>query len=197
MDRLCGVADIKSIDTRGNYQWPQQLNTGEDYTPGHRLLSSYDNNMASWTMPGEYGLKKDRDRQFFTGEFLWSGFDYIGEPTPYNQFPVKSSFFGAVDTAGFPKDLFYAFASQWTTSPMVHLVPMNWTDHAPGESVAVWAYAQCRGRRAVPQRRLARGSAIRPQDDDLRDRAAAVTNLQLIQNRLVAANSNAIRARAA
>jgi beta-galactosidase len=130
-----------STSSRGNYQWPQQLNTGEDYTPGHRLLSSYDNNMASWTMPGEYGLKKDRDRQFFTGEFLWSGFDYIGEPTPYNQFPVKSSFFGAVDTAGFPKDLFYAFASQWTTSPMVHLVPMNWTDHAPGESVVVWAYA--------------------------------------------------------
>jgi len=52
-----------STSSRGNYQWPQQLNTGEDYTPGHRLLSSYDNNMASWTMPGEYGLKKDRDRQ--------------------------------------------------------------------------------------------------------------------------------------
>lgn len=130
-----------STSARGIYQWPQQLNTGEDYTPGHRLVSSYDNNMASWTMPGEYGLKKDRDRQFFTGQFLWSGFDYIGEPTPFSQFPVKSSFFGAVDTAGFPKDLFYAFASQWTQAPMVHLVPMNWTDHQPGEPVAVWAYA--------------------------------------------------------
>jgi beta-galactosidase len=131
-----------STSARGIYQWPDQLNTGEDYTPGHRLVSSYDNNMASWTMPGEYGLKKDRDRKFFTGEFLWSGFDYIGEPTPYNgQFPVKSAFFGAVDTAGFPKDLYYAFASQWTTEPMVHLVPMNWTDHQPGEPVTVWAYA--------------------------------------------------------
>jgi beta-galactosidase len=130
-----------STSSRGVYQWPQQLNTGEDYTPGHRLVSSYDNNMASWTMPGEYGLKKDRDRQFFTGEFLWSGFDYIGEPTPYSQFPVKSSFFGAVDTAGFPKDLFHAFTSQWAGAPMVHLVPMNWTDHAPGELVTVWAYA--------------------------------------------------------
>jgi beta-galactosidase len=130
-----------STSARGIYQWPDQLNTGEDYTPGQRLVSSYDNNMASWTMPGEYGLKKDRDRRFFTGEFLWSGFDYIGEPTPYAQFPVKSSSFGAVDTAGFPKDLFYAFASQWTTAPMVHLVPMNWTDHRPGEEVTVWAYA--------------------------------------------------------
>jgi beta-galactosidase len=130
-----------STSARGNYQWPQQLNTGEDYTPGQRLVSSYDNNMASWTMPGEYGLKKDRDREFFAGQFLWSGFDYIGEPTPYSQFPVKSSFFGAVDTAGFPKDLFYAFASQWTATPMVHLVPMNWTDHRPGENIVVWAYA--------------------------------------------------------
>jgi beta-galactosidase len=130
-----------STSARGIYQWPDQLNTGEDYTPGQRLVSSYDNNMASWTMPGEYGLKKDRDRKFFTGEFLWSGFDYIGEPTPYFQFPVKSAFFGAVDTAGFPKDLFYAFQSQWTSEPMVHLVPMNWTDHAPGEPVTVWAYS--------------------------------------------------------
>jgi beta-galactosidase len=131
-----------STSARGVYQWPHQLNTGEDYTPGQRLVSSYDNNMASWTMPGEYGLKKDRDRRYFTGEFLWSGFDYLGEPTPYNnQFPVKASFFGAVDTAGFPKDLYYAFQSQWTTDPMVHLVPMNWTDHEPGEEVEVWAYA--------------------------------------------------------
>jgi beta-galactosidase len=131
-----------STSTRGFYQWPDLLNTGEDYTPGRRMVSSYDNNMASWTMPGEYGLKKDRDRKFFTGEFLWSGFDYLGEPTPYNgQFPVKSAFFGAVDTAGFPKDLYYAFASQWTTTPMVHLVPMNWTDYEPGETVTVWAYA--------------------------------------------------------
>jgi beta-galactosidase len=131
-----------STSARGIYQWPHQLNTGEDYTPGQRLVSSYDNNMASWTMPGEYGLKKDRDRKFFTGEFLWSGIDYLGEPTPYfDNFPVKASFFGAVDTAGFRKDLFYAFASQWTTEPFVHLVPMNWTDHEPGEEVVVWAYA--------------------------------------------------------
>lgn len=52
-------------------------------------------------MSGEYGHKKDRDRKWFAGQFLWSGIDYIGEPTPYNVFPVKASFFGAVDTAGF------------------------------------------------------------------------------------------------
>jgi beta-galactosidase len=127
--------------TRGVYQDPGQLNTGENYTPGRRGTSSYDNNLASWTMSGEYGLKKDRDRAYFAGQFLWSGIDYIGEPTPYNVFPVKSSFFGAVDTAGFPKDMYWLFRSQWTDRPMVHLLPMNWTDHKPGEPVQVWAYA--------------------------------------------------------
>jgi beta-galactosidase len=127
--------------TRGFYQDPQLLNTGENYTPGKCNTSSYDNNLSSWCMSGEYELKKDRDRLFWAGGFLWSGQDYIGEPTPYNQFPVKASFFGAVDTAGFPKDAFFLFGSQWDARPMVHLVPMNWTDHAVGQDVAVWVYA--------------------------------------------------------
>jgi beta-galactosidase len=127
--------------TRGIYQDPQLLNTGENYTPGKRATSSYDNNLASWTMSGEYELKKDRDRLFWIGGFLWSGQDYIGEPTPYNVFPVKASFFGAVDTAGFQKDAYHLFKSQWGAEPMVHIVPMDWTSHAPGEHVAVWVYA--------------------------------------------------------
>jgi len=127
--------------TRGVYESPEQLNTGENFTPGKRGTSSYDNNLSRWTWSAEYGLKKDRDRKYFGGQFLWSGIDYIGEPTPYDVFPVKASFFGAVDTAGFPKDAYYAFKSQWTREPMVHLVPMNWTDHRPGERVQVWAYS--------------------------------------------------------
>ena len=126
---------------RGIYQDPNLPNTGENYTPGKRLTSSYDNNLASWTMSGEYGLKKDRDREFFMGQFLWTGIDYIGEPTPYSVFPVKGGFWGAVDTALFPKDMYYLFQSQWTAEPMVHVVPMNWTDYAPGEEVEVWAYS--------------------------------------------------------
>jgi beta-galactosidase len=128
--------------TRGVYKEPGSLNTPVDYTPGQMGTSSYDNNLASWTFSGEYGLKKDRDRKFFAGQFLWSGFDYLGEPTPYgDNFPVKSSFFGAVDTAGFAKDAYYLYKSQWTKEPMVHLVPMNWTDYKPGEEVEVWAYS--------------------------------------------------------
>jgi beta-galactosidase len=127
--------------TRGAYDQPEQLNTGEDHTAGHRDASSYDNNLASWTMSGEYALKKDRDRPWFLGQFLWSGTDYIGEPTPFDVFPVKTSFFGAMDTAGFAKDQFYLFASQWTDAPMVHLLPTDWTDRQPGENVEVRAYA--------------------------------------------------------
>ncbi|MFG2357115.1 glycoside hydrolase family 2 TIM barrel-domain containing protein [Streptomyces sp. NPDC048521] len=126
--------------TRGTYQEPEHLNTGENHTPGRREVSSYDNNLASWTMSGEYGHKKDRDRKWFAGQFLWSGIDYIGEPTPYDVFPVKASFFGAVDTAGFPKDMYHLFRSQWTTEPMVHLLPMTW-NHERGDTVEVWAYA--------------------------------------------------------
>ena len=126
--------------TRGAYQEPEHLNTGENHTPGKRAVSSYDNNLASWTMSGEYGHKKDRDRKWFTGQFLWSGIDYIGEPTPYDVFPVKASFFGAVDTAGFPKDMYHLFRSQWIDEPMVHLVPMTW-NHEEGDTVEVWAYS--------------------------------------------------------
>ncbi|MGW7047100.1 glycoside hydrolase family 2 TIM barrel-domain containing protein [Streptomyces avermitilis] len=126
--------------TRGTYQEPEHLNTGENHTPGKRATSSYDNNLASWTMSGEYGHKKDRDRKWFAGQFLWSGIDYIGEPTPYDVFPVKASFFGAVDTAGFPKDMYHLFRSQWTSEPMVHLLPMSW-NHQAGDTVEVWAYA--------------------------------------------------------
>ena len=126
---------------RGSYQDPQLVNTGENYTPGKRLASSYDNNLASWTMSDEYGLKKDRDRQYFAGQFIWSGFDYIGEPTPYGVFPVKVSSFGTIDTAGFPKDAYYEFQSQWTSAPMVHIVPMNWTDYKPGQDVTVEVFS--------------------------------------------------------
>ena len=127
--------------SRGVYQDPQLLNTGENYTPGKRATSSYDNNLASWTMSGEYELKKDRDRKFWNGGFLWSGQDYIGEPTPYDVFPVKASFFGAMDTAGFAKDAYHLFRSQWTAEPMVHIVPMDWTSHSPGQPISVWVYA--------------------------------------------------------
>ena len=141
--------------SRGVYQDPQLLNTGENYTPGKRATSSYDNNLASWTMSGEYELKKDRDRQFWNGGFLWSGQDYIGEPTPYDVFPVKASFFGAMDTAGFAKDAYYLFRSQWTTrADGAHRA--DGLDQLPAWSARLGLGVRERGHgRAFPQRNLA------------------------------------------
>ena len=71
------------------------------------------------------------------GQFVWTGFDYIGEPTPYN-FPARSSYFGIIDLAGFPKDVYYLYQSQWTSTPVLHLFPhWNWLD---GQTVDLWCY---------------------------------------------------------
>ena len=78
------------------------------------------------------------------GEFVWTGFDYIGEPTPWNQnayAPPKNSYFGVVDTAGFVKDDYYLYESQWTSveeNPMVHIMPhWNWDDASLRAQVTV------------------------------------------------------------
>lgn len=124
--------------SRGVYLDPQFSNTGINQTPGRRGGSNYDNDFASWTMSNEYGLKKDRDRKAFVGQFIWSGFDYLGEPTPYSVYPVGVSSFGTIDTAGFPKDSFYLYQSQWIKEPMVHVLPTNWDQWHEGETVTVW-----------------------------------------------------------
>lgn len=134
--------------SRGVYYDPSLTNTGINRTPGKRGGSNYDNDFESWTMSNEYGLKKDRDRKGFVGQFIWSGFDYIGEPTPYySVYPVGVSSFGCVDTAGFPKDSYYLYQSQWTdekSAPMVHIAPTNWNDWREGERVHVWVTTNMR-----------------------------------------------------
>ena len=83
----------------------------------------------------------DNARAFVAGSFIWAGFDYIGEPTPYSSYPSKSSYYGAVDTAGFPKDVYYFYKSRWTAAPMVHILPhWNWT---AGTTVTVFVYNNC------------------------------------------------------
>ena len=83
--------------------------------------------------PGSARARRSRtatraSRAFVAGSFIWAGFDYIGEPTPYSSWPSKSSYYGAIDTAGFPKDVYYFYKSRWTTAPMVHVLPhWNWS----------------------------------------------------------------------
>ena len=107
----------------------------------NKQCSSFDDDKVSW---GEYAsieLKKHMtDISYLAGMFVWTGFDYIGEPTPFNAYPSKSSYFGIYDTCGFPKDIMYMYQSRWTNNPMIHILPhWDWTD----ENIKVWLYSNC------------------------------------------------------
>ena len=118
------------------YYTPYEKNRGPQ-PPKNGRLSSYDNSRAFWGSLHEESLRLFERYPFLSGMFIWQGIDYLGEPTPY-EWPARSSYFGAVDLAGFPKDPFYLYQSVWTKRPMLHLFPhWNWTR---GDTVDVWAY---------------------------------------------------------
>ncbi|MED5017656.1 Ig-like domain-containing protein [Paenibacillus chibensis] len=138
---MYGSETSSATRSRGVYTHPNSNNKMGTYSDLQQ--SSYDNDSVSWGRTAEDAWKQERDLKHIAGQFIWTGFDYIGEPTPYyNTFPSKSSYFGAVDTAGFPKDIFYYYQSQWTKEPMVHLLPhWNWKE---GETVRVLAYTNAK-----------------------------------------------------
>lgn len=111
------------------------------YNNNNNQQSSYDDAWAGWGASAEASWKNVNTREWIAGEFIWTGFDYIGEPTPFT-WPSKNSYFGAIDTANFPKDIYYFYQSKWNASgpPMVHIVPMNWTTWANGQAVKVLVY---------------------------------------------------------
>ena len=99
--------------------------------------SSYDNCHAPWGNTHEETLKLVRDNAFVSGQYVWTGFDYIGEPTPYG-WPARSSYFGIVDLSGVPKDIYYLYQSEWTDQDVLHLFPhWNWEE---GQDVDLWCY---------------------------------------------------------
>ncbi|MBR3287935.1 MAG: DUF4982 domain-containing protein [Bacteroidales bacterium] len=101
--------------------------------------TAYDNSRSIWDVTDTHqnAWIPVRDRDFIAGTFVWTGFDYLGEPTAFG-WPSRSSYFGFVDLAGFPKDPYYMYQSEWTDETMIHLLPhWNWT---PGEKIDVWAY---------------------------------------------------------
>jgi len=112
------------------------------YDNSNTQCSSYDDSVVGWGQRAEDSWRDVNTRDFIAGEFIWTGIDYIGEPTPY-EWPAKSSYFGAIDTANFPKDIFYFYQSRWNYDgpPMVHLVPMDWTSWRNGAAVRVFAYS--------------------------------------------------------
>ncbi|HEY4188209.1 MAG TPA: DUF4982 domain-containing protein, partial [Polyangia bacterium] len=128
-----------AVRSRDVYKTPATTNI---LTSSDNQCSSYDNSVVSWGTSAEGSWSSVNSRAFIAGEFIWTGFDYIGEPTPYG-WPSKSSYFGAIDTAGFPKDIFYFYQSKWNAAgpAMVHIVPMDWTNWTAGQSVTVLVYS--------------------------------------------------------
>lgn len=103
--------------------------------------SSYDDDKVGW---GSYAYKQidlTMNTDYCAGMFIWTGWDYIGEPTPFNKYPARSSYFGIIDIAGLPKDAYYLYQSMWTNKPMCHIVPMDWSQWTIGEEVNIMVYS--------------------------------------------------------
>jgi beta-galactosidase len=99
-------------------------------------------NAPQWGGLAEAAWKPIAERPFMAGTFIWTGFDYRGEPTPY-EWPCISSHFGIMDTCGYPKDNFFYYRARWADEPVLHLLPhWNWPGRE-GESIPVWAHTNC------------------------------------------------------
>ena len=130
---IYGSETSSIVTSRGIYHFPlEEANLGDD----DGQCSALGNGSPIWAAKNwEWCITKDRDAEFCAGQFIWTGFDYIGEPTPYDS---KNSFFGQFDTAGFEKDGAYVFRGAWTdsrTEPFVHIFP-HW-DYGEGDIIDV------------------------------------------------------------
>ncbi|MGC4102914.1 sugar-binding domain-containing protein [Ferruginibacter sp.] len=144
--KLIASETVSGLATRGVYQftsdtdriWPPNYKVQDTFKANKDLTcAAYDNTYAYWGNTHEKAWAAVKKRDFIAGTFVWSGFDFIGEPVPY-QWPARSSYYGIIDLAGFPKDVYYMYQSEWTTKPVLHIFPhWNWNK---GDTVDVWAY---------------------------------------------------------
>ncbi len=141
--KVIGTETTSALATRGVYTMPSDsVKRWNDRKPADQknedlTCPAYDNTSAPWGNTHEEAWKEFKKYDFLSGMYIWTGFDYIGEPTPY-PWPARSSYFGIIDLAGFPKDVYYMYKSEWTNQPVLHILPhWNWT---AGETVDVWAY---------------------------------------------------------
>ena len=135
---------VSALMTRGYYRMPSDETVicperwDKPYFDDSFSCSSYDNCHVPWGNSHEGTMRHVKNNDFISGQYVWTGFDYLGEPTPYG-WPARSSYFGIVDLAGFPKDVYYLYQSEWHPEKKVlHLFPhWNW---APGQDIDMWAY---------------------------------------------------------
>jgi len=136
-----------ALETRGVYEfpadsiriWPPNFKVQDTFSANKDFTcAAYDNTHAYWGNTHERSWLAAKRNQHIAGAFVWSGFDYLGEPMPYPKFPARSSYYGIIDLAGFPKDVYYMYQSEWSTKPVLHIFPhWNWKK---GQLIDVWAY---------------------------------------------------------
>jgi beta-galactosidase len=134
---IIGTEVGTTVTTRGIYT----NDTVNGYVASYDIITTSGlPNPVTWGETAEAWWQYYSARPWSSGGFDWTGFDYRGEPTPYN-WPCISSHFGSMDTCGFPKDLFYYYQANWTLKPVLHVFPhWNWTT---GQNINVWAYGNC------------------------------------------------------
>ena len=137
---LLGSETASTISSRGVYKFPVVVSDHAVYPDGQ--CSSYDTEYCSWSNLPDEDFRMMDDRSWTIGQFVWTGIDYLGEPTPYDEYwPSRSSYFGICDLAGLPKDRYYLYRSQWNTREhTIHLLP-HWTwPGREGEVTPVYSY---------------------------------------------------------
>ena len=134
---------VSALQTNGYYRMPSDSiyiaprDWRETYKDSTYMCSAYDNMHAPWSSTHEEMWDVVKHTPYVGGQFIWTGFDYLGEPTPYG-FPARSSYFGIIDLAGQPKDVYYMYQSEWTNKPVLYLFPhWNWKE---GQEIDMWCY---------------------------------------------------------
>jgi beta-galactosidase len=140
--KLIASETASAVSTRGEYNLVQNGDSLAIVKELNNQCTSYDIIAPNWGNTAESTLRAVKDAPWVAGEFVWTGFDYIGEPTPF-PWPSASSYFGIVDLCGFPKDRYFLYQSQWSDKPMVHILPhWNWQGFE-GKDIPVWCYGNC------------------------------------------------------
>jgi len=137
---LLGSETASTVSSRGVYKFPVVEHKSKAYSDGQ--CSSYDTECCSWSNLPDDDWKMQDDREWTIGEFVWTGFDYLGEPSPYDEYwPSRSSYFGIFDLAGLPKDRYWLYRSHWRKDAhTIHLLPhWNWKGRE-GEVTPVYCY---------------------------------------------------------
>ena len=137
---ILGSETASTVSTRGHYCFPDTVATNKAWPDGQ--CSGYDVEYCWWSNLPDDDWKMQDDYNWTVGEFVWTGYDYLGEPTPYDEYwPSRSSYFGICDLAGLPKDRFYLYRSHWNKKEhTIHLLPhWTWRDRK-GKVTPVYCY---------------------------------------------------------